>query len=150
MEGLSRHTLSRWMPSPSPPGTTRILPMQLQIGDRTTDSTGEWEVIGHPYTTNGGKNVHVRVTGGQARHGRGAAMGFLREGHGDTAGILRGGQAMMMRLRRAAESPTRITVPSLLRASQSPLTVQDDLIDVDRQCRQEDTAAERGLSCESR
>jgi len=35
--------------------------MQFQIGDRITDSTGEWEVIGFPHTTNGGKNVHVRV-----------------------------------------------------------------------------------------
>ena len=35
--------------------------MQLQIGDRMTDSTGEWEVVGRPYTTNGGKNAHVRV-----------------------------------------------------------------------------------------
>ena len=31
------------MPPPLPPGTTRVLPMQLQIGDRMTDSTGEWE-----------------------------------------------------------------------------------------------------------
>jgi len=49
------------MPSPLPPGTARVLPMQLQIGDRMTDSTGEWEVVGRPYTTNGGKNAHVRV-----------------------------------------------------------------------------------------
>jgi hypothetical protein len=49
------------MPPPPPPGTTRVLPMQLQIGDRMTDSTGEWEVVGRPYTTNGGKNAHVRV-----------------------------------------------------------------------------------------
>ena len=49
------------MPPPLPPGTTRVLPMQLQIGDRLTDSTGEWEVVGRPYTTNGGKNAHVRV-----------------------------------------------------------------------------------------
>jgi hypothetical protein len=49
------------MPPPSPPGITRILPIQLQIGDRMTDSTGEWGIIGHPYTTNGGKNAHVRV-----------------------------------------------------------------------------------------
>src|SRR5437899_10312591 len=48
------------MPPPLPPGTTRILPMQLQIGDRMTDS-GEWQVVGRPYTTNGGKNAHVRV-----------------------------------------------------------------------------------------
>jgi len=66
--------------------------MQLQIGDRMSDSTGEWEVIGHPYTINGGKNVHVRVQ---------RADRFFREGHGDTAGILRGGQAMM-RTRRAS------------------------------------------------
>ncbi len=49
------------MPPPEPPGTARVLPMQLQIGDRMTDSTGEWEVVGRPYTTNGGKNAHVRV-----------------------------------------------------------------------------------------
>ncbi len=35
--------------------------MQLQFGDRMTDSTGEWEVIGLPYTTNGSKNAHVRL-----------------------------------------------------------------------------------------
>src|SRR2546426_9425018 len=46
---------------PLPPGTTRVLPMQLQIGDRMTDSTGEWEVVGRPYTTAGGKNTHVHV-----------------------------------------------------------------------------------------
>jgi hypothetical protein len=26
-----------------------------------TDATREWEVVGRPYTTNGGKNAHVRV-----------------------------------------------------------------------------------------
>jgi hypothetical protein len=49
------------MPPPLPPGTTRVLPMQLQIGDRMTDSTGEWRVVARPYTTAGGKNAHVRV-----------------------------------------------------------------------------------------
>jgi hypothetical protein len=39
----------------------RVLPMQLQVGDRLTDETGEYEVIGRPYTTNAGKDVHVRV-----------------------------------------------------------------------------------------
>ena len=34
---------------------------QLQVGDRLTDSTGEWEVIGRPYMSAGGKNAHVRV-----------------------------------------------------------------------------------------
>src|SRR5262245_66253135 len=49
------------MPPPLPPGTIRIFPMQLQIGDRMSDATGEWEVVGRPYTTAGGKNAHVRV-----------------------------------------------------------------------------------------
>jgi hypothetical protein len=35
--------------------------MELQIGDRLIDETREWEIIGRPYTTNAGKDVHVRV-----------------------------------------------------------------------------------------
>ena len=35
--------------------------MQLQIGDRMTDSTDEWEVVGRPYTAAGGEDTHVRV-----------------------------------------------------------------------------------------
>jgi hypothetical protein len=35
--------------------------MQLQAGDRLPDETGEWEVVGRPYTTAGGKTAHVRV-----------------------------------------------------------------------------------------
>ena len=42
-------------------GTIRIFPTQLQIGDRMSDSTGEWEVVGRPYTTAGAKNAHIRV-----------------------------------------------------------------------------------------
>jgi len=49
------------MPPPDPPGTARLLPMQLQIGDRMTDSAGEWQVVGRPYTTVGGKSTSVRV-----------------------------------------------------------------------------------------
>jgi len=35
--------------------------MELQVGDRLTDETAEWEIIGRPYTTNAGKDAHVRV-----------------------------------------------------------------------------------------
>ena len=35
--------------------------MQLQIGDRLIDETGDWEVISRPYTTAGGKDARVRV-----------------------------------------------------------------------------------------
>jgi hypothetical protein len=34
--------------------------MQLQVGDRYTDETGEWEVVGWPFTFGGGKVVHAR------------------------------------------------------------------------------------------
>jgi len=35
--------------------------MDLHVGDRFTDESGEWEVIGRPYTTAGGKSARVRV-----------------------------------------------------------------------------------------
>jgi hypothetical protein len=39
----------------------RVLPMQLKVGDRLGDASGEYEVIGRPYVTTGGKDVDVRV-----------------------------------------------------------------------------------------
>jgi len=35
--------------------------MDLHVGDRFTDESGEWEVIGRPYTTAAGKSARVRV-----------------------------------------------------------------------------------------
>ena len=46
---------------PDPPGTVRILPNQLRLGDRLSDETGEYEIIARPYTTAGGKTANVRV-----------------------------------------------------------------------------------------
>ena len=46
---------------PSAPTTARVLPMQLHIGDRLSDETGEWEVVNRPHTTAGGKIAHARV-----------------------------------------------------------------------------------------
>jgi hypothetical protein len=69
------------MPPSLPPGTTRVLPMQLQIGDRLTDSSGEWEVVGRPYTTAGGKNTTVRIQRVEKPGGDGhATVGLIREG----------------------------------------------------------------------
>lgn len=48
-------------PEPAPPSARRVLPMELQIGDRLTDETGEWEIIGRPYSSAGGKIVHARA-----------------------------------------------------------------------------------------
>lgn len=33
----------------------------LQVGDRFTDETGDWEIASRPYGTVGGKSVHARV-----------------------------------------------------------------------------------------
>ena len=49
------------LPVPLPPATTRVLPMHLRVGDRFSDESGEWELIGPPYTSPGGKTVHARV-----------------------------------------------------------------------------------------
>ena len=46
---------------PAPSAERRVLPMELQIGDRLTDETGEWEITVRPYTSPGGKTVHARV-----------------------------------------------------------------------------------------
>jgi hypothetical protein len=42
---------------PKPPAERGVLPMELRVGDRLTDEIGEWEVIGQPYTTAGGRVV---------------------------------------------------------------------------------------------
>jgi hypothetical protein len=47
--------------NPAKPPELRLLPMQLQIGDRLSDETGEYEVISRPFTTAGGKTANVRV-----------------------------------------------------------------------------------------
>jgi hypothetical protein len=47
--------------APQTGADTKILPMDLRVGDRLIDETGEWEVIGRPYTTNTGKGARVRV-----------------------------------------------------------------------------------------
>ena len=49
------------MPPPRATGHRSCSPHAASDRDRMTDSTGEWEVVGRPYTTNGGKNAHVRV-----------------------------------------------------------------------------------------
>lgn len=43
------------------PSATSVLPMQLRIGDRFTDETGEWEIASQPATSVGGKTVRARV-----------------------------------------------------------------------------------------
>jgi hypothetical protein len=35
--------------------------MELRVGDRLADESGDWEVISRPYTTAGGKDARVRV-----------------------------------------------------------------------------------------
>jgi hypothetical protein len=39
----------------------RLLPMQLQIGDRLSDGSGEWAIASRPTATAGGARVSARV-----------------------------------------------------------------------------------------
>jgi len=48
-------------PEKKAPAEVRVLPMDLKLGDRLADERSEWQVIGRPYTTAGGKTAHVRV-----------------------------------------------------------------------------------------
>ena len=60
-----------------------VLPMQLRVGNRFTDDRGEWEIVGRPYATAGGKSVHAKgATRGRAGGHRGADVVGLREGGG--------------------------------------------------------------------
>ncbi|MGH7325466.1 MAG: hypothetical protein ACREJ9_12590 [Candidatus Rokuibacteriota bacterium] len=43
------------------PGIVSVLPSQPRVGDRYDDEEGEWEVVGHPFTTGEVKVVHARV-----------------------------------------------------------------------------------------
>jgi hypothetical protein len=40
---------------PSASTERRVLPMELQVGDRLSDETGEYGVIGRPFMTAGGR-----------------------------------------------------------------------------------------------
>jgi len=46
---------------PTAPDGRGVLPMELQVGDRLVDETGEWEVIAPPYSTAGGRVIPARV-----------------------------------------------------------------------------------------
>jgi hypothetical protein len=48
-------------PAAATPAPPLVLPMDLQVGDRLTDETGEWEVASRPYTSSGGETASVRV-----------------------------------------------------------------------------------------
>ena len=45
----------------APKAASRVLPMELRVGDRLVDETGTWEVASRPYTTNAGKDAHIRI-----------------------------------------------------------------------------------------
>jgi hypothetical protein len=89
------------MPPPLPPGTIRLLPMQLQIGDRLTDSTGEWEVVGPPYSTARKDRPRARPDDRPASQRRDTKLGRLQAAQCETSDR-RGGQAMMRLARRAS------------------------------------------------
>ena len=46
---------------PQSAADSKILPIELRVGDRLADAAEEWEVIAPPYSTAGGRVVHARV-----------------------------------------------------------------------------------------
>ena len=46
---------------PAAPAVSKVLAVELQVGDRLADETSDWEVIAPPYSTMGGRMVHARV-----------------------------------------------------------------------------------------
>lgn len=61
--------------------------MSLRPGDRLADEAGEWEVLGRPYSTGGGKTVHAwvqRVGGSEALDG--SDLGSPRESECEAGG----------------------------------------------------------------
>ena len=48
-------------PDTAKPAEIRVLPMELNPGDRLSDARAEWQVVGRPYAPAGGKFAHVRV-----------------------------------------------------------------------------------------
>jgi len=46
---------------PRRPARSASRPWTCSLGDRLADETGEWEVIGLPYSAAGGKIVQLRV-----------------------------------------------------------------------------------------
>src|SRR5438128_10656968 len=46
---------------PQSAADNKIPPVELRVGDRLSDETGEWEVIAPPYSTAEGRIVHARV-----------------------------------------------------------------------------------------
>ena len=41
--------------------TISMIPMELHVSDHLADETGEWEIIGRPFSTAAGRTVHARV-----------------------------------------------------------------------------------------
>jgi hypothetical protein len=60
--------------------------MELQVGDRIMDETGEWEVTGRPFTTAAGKNAHARVRKVSQPHLTDLRTWGAREGQGTRGG----------------------------------------------------------------
>ncbi len=54
--------------------------MELQVGDRLSDETGGWEVVGRPYTYPAAKSTHAHVQRvGPGWRVRGADVGSVRK-----------------------------------------------------------------------
>lgn len=70
--------------APAASSEIRVLTMQLQVGDRLTDQTGEYEVIGRPYTTNA-TPVRLMTTTSEPHRADRRRRGLSRAGRAEAA-----------------------------------------------------------------
>ena len=55
--------------APAQESVYQVLPMSLRPGDRLADESGEWTVLGRPYSTGGGNGPCPSAAAGAVRRG---------------------------------------------------------------------------------
>src|SRR6266404_196278 len=95
-----------------PLATIRVLPMELQIGDRLSDETGEWEVVGQP-VYDGRRQDRARPcsTSRPAGHHRAQVLGRPRADQRE-AGVSDGARHAVVSWQCLHLGPQGLTLPA--------------------------------------
>jgi hypothetical protein len=59
--GPQRHQLDHTLSATDRLMSYHVFPRHLQVGDRFSDETGEWQIASRPYSTEGGQRIHTPV-----------------------------------------------------------------------------------------
>lgn len=90
------------------PAEIPVLPMELRLGDRLADERAEWRVIGPPYSTGGGKIVHVRVESVKKPGVTEIRSWSAHEPRGDQASVSAGSSDLYGAMRAYTEAALRL------------------------------------------